>query len=360
MEQPNTVRPVVGSGVGVTVEFAGVWRRFFVSIFDALFYVVPLIIVLVLFVPLGLLGPLGVIIDSLLGIAAIAWLFFYAVYFVGKRGQTLAMSWFGLRVIRMVEPQRTGIGFGLALVRYLFFVIVNPLVLNLGTWWMLINRRRQTWRDMVCKTAVIYDPQKQFAISSVEAVPLRKRQVVWFVVVLVILGWGAVGSATLVPQKFVTPESGQPNRQSGNSTYVNSRYKFSFNYPTSYIQNLAHDPEAVGFYSPSGQDNDVRIAVTIEDAAQLQKADTVCKSDPSCTESTTTVGGQQALAFSAFSTQDKSFGINLIMPLGDSFPDKGVAIAAICTEKATSTVDCKTSIDSVLTQVIAPSFSFQN
>lgn len=68
-------------------------------------------------------------------------------------GRTAGEALFGLRTIRR---NGTPLGWGRAFVRFL----VSPLALSvcgLGFVWMLVDRRRRTWPDLIAGTVVVYD-----------------------------------------------------------------------------------------------------------------------------------------------------------------------------------------------------------
>lgn len=78
------------------------------------------------------------------------------VYFAGAWwifGRTLGEAVFGLRVVRS-DGRRVGLG--RSLIRFLFMTLGLTL-LGLGYLWMLVDRRRRTWGDIVARTVVVYD-----------------------------------------------------------------------------------------------------------------------------------------------------------------------------------------------------------
>lgn len=111
--------------------------------------------------------PFGdVTIQSEWGVAVVV--FQSAAYFTvawAVFGRTAGEALFGLRTIR-----RNGqpVGWGRAFVRFL----VSPLALSvcgLGFAWMLVDRRRRTWPDLVAGTVVVYD-WRRADLVPVEAV----------------------------------------------------------------------------------------------------------------------------------------------------------------------------------------------
>lgn len=216
-----------GSGVPGTIVYAGWWRKSFAGILDVFLSGLPLFVVLSVYPVIqyfigvqisadtssvvanqagqvnelgltfaksiseapskqsGLVTALKVIngILSLLGLLSVIWLgFLYRPLLEGKKGATWGMKLLGLRIVRLNEPTRVGIGFWLSVGRLLIDGLAAPITGGLSYNWMLMDVKRRHLADIICKTVVLHDPQKKFAFVSLEEVPARKKQIIWFVI----------------------------------------------------------------------------------------------------------------------------------------------------------------------------------
>ena len=148
----------VGSGGSRQGRYAGIVSRSVAISADAVVLAVLSIGSLFVLQAIGAMvegKPFGdVTLPSELGVVVVV--FQSAAYFTvawAVFGRTAGEALFGLRTIR-----RTGgpVGWGRAFVRFL----VSPLALSvcgLGFAWMLVDRRRRTWPDLVAGTVVVYD-----------------------------------------------------------------------------------------------------------------------------------------------------------------------------------------------------------
>jgi uncharacterized RDD family membrane protein YckC len=113
-------------------EAAGFWRRFGGALIDGI-----------------LLGIVSGILRLILGtgpgsgIGTLA-TFAYFTYFHGRTGQTPGDAALGIKVVDIDNGEVIGYGraFGRALV-----AILSTIVLLLGFFWMIWDKRRQTWHD---------------------------------------------------------------------------------------------------------------------------------------------------------------------------------------------------------------------
>jgi uncharacterized RDD family membrane protein YckC len=113
-------------------EAAGFWRRFGAALIDGILLA---IVSGILRLILGT-GP-----GSGLGTLAS---FVYFTYFHGRTGQTPGDAALGIKVVDIDNGEVIGYGraFGRALV-----AIVSTIVLLLGFFWMIWDKRKQTWHD---------------------------------------------------------------------------------------------------------------------------------------------------------------------------------------------------------------------
>ena len=92
----------------------------------------------------------------------------YVVYDVAFRvlaGQTVAMRFLGLRVVR---TDGSRLGWVRAIIREIGYVI-SAILLFLGFLWILVDNRRQGWHDKLAGTLVVY------AWPAPDAAPAKKR-----------------------------------------------------------------------------------------------------------------------------------------------------------------------------------------
>jgi uncharacterized RDD family membrane protein YckC len=113
-------------------EAAGFWRRFGGALIDGI-----------------LLGIVSGILRLILGTGPGSGLgtlasFVYFTYFHGRTGQTPGDAALGIKVVDIENGEVIGYGraFGRALV-----AIVSTIVLLLGFFWMIWDKRKQTWHD---------------------------------------------------------------------------------------------------------------------------------------------------------------------------------------------------------------------
>lgn len=131
-----------------TVQYAGFWRRFLAVIIDSillgiLFYFLRTIM------PYGFYGYRG----GYFAFQAIPWII-NIIYFATMHrmsGQTLGKKVMGVKVIRydgslVTWPQ----SFGREIAK-----ILSGLIIYLGYLWMLWEKERRTWHDLIAKTHVV-------------------------------------------------------------------------------------------------------------------------------------------------------------------------------------------------------------
>ncbi|OPY06364.1 MAG: RDD family protein [Syntrophus sp. PtaB.Bin001] len=75
----------------------------------------------------------------------------YFTYFHGTTGQTPGKMLFGLQVIQSSGEQMTP---GIAFLRWVGY-IYSGLILNLGFFWIIFDRKKQGWHDKIAGTLVI-------------------------------------------------------------------------------------------------------------------------------------------------------------------------------------------------------------
>ena len=142
--------PVVGPAPGV--EFAGHGARLIAYIVDILIQgALSLGVLLVTLVATAVFPPL--IIFGLVGWFAITVAYF--PYFWSRSGQTPGMKVMGIRVVRDSDGGR--VTQGQAILRLVGYW-VSGFVFYLGFIWILIDKRRRGWHDLIGDTVVISAP----------------------------------------------------------------------------------------------------------------------------------------------------------------------------------------------------------
>jgi uncharacterized RDD family membrane protein YckC len=144
------VQPEVEVGPAPGIEFAPHGERLVAYIFDILILGVAYFLALVIFGALSFAAPL-------LGIPLLilSFIFLPLVYFPWfwvRGGQTPGMRVFSLYVVR--DRDGGTIGWGAAILRLIGYWI-NGLVFYLGYIWILIDKRRRGWHDLIAGTVVI-------------------------------------------------------------------------------------------------------------------------------------------------------------------------------------------------------------
>jgi uncharacterized RDD family membrane protein YckC len=140
-----------------TPLLAGFWRRFAAFLIDGL-----IVSVVVGALTLGL-NEVGYLIGWLGGLA------YYVILEGGRAGQTVGKIALGIRVS---DPTTGGsIGYGRATIRY-FGRILSALPLYLGYFWMLWDRRNQTWHDKLANDVVVSASRSVVPAPTASAGPL--------------------------------------------------------------------------------------------------------------------------------------------------------------------------------------------
>ena len=160
--------PPAEPGPAPGVEFGGFGERLLAYIIDA-------IILSIVFIVFGVVGalafirdpglitsdttieefeptPLGVTLLVAVILLVIAVSVLYFPWFWARSGQTPGMRPFGLYVVR--DSDGSPIGWGTALLRLVGFY-VSSAVFDLGFIWILIDKRRRGWHDLIAGTVVI-------------------------------------------------------------------------------------------------------------------------------------------------------------------------------------------------------------
>jgi uncharacterized RDD family membrane protein YckC len=147
-------QPEVEAGPAPGVEFAPHGERLVAYIFDILIVGVIYVLALIGLVIVSVAVPIVGI--PLLIAAAILIPLLYFPWFWARGGQTPGMKVFGLHVVR--DRDGGTLSWGSAILRLIGYWI-NGLVFYLGFIWILIDKRRRGWHDLIAGTVVIKRPK---------------------------------------------------------------------------------------------------------------------------------------------------------------------------------------------------------
>jgi len=150
--------PVVPDGPAPGVQFASPVARLVGYLIDGFIAgAAALALGLVLGTVIGLAGEAGRGFVAGLGfivyfVAILAIWFLYFPYFWQKSGQTPGMKVTNIKVVR--DEDGGPIGWGTGFVR-LFGFFVSQLVFYIGFLWVLVDKRKRGWFDLMAGTCVI-------------------------------------------------------------------------------------------------------------------------------------------------------------------------------------------------------------
>ena len=136
---PTIVLSVEPAKPVVAVEYIGFWTRFGAAIIDGV--VISLASFALFRFTFGISGVPQIL---------LLWLYYWL--FTGLRGQTLGKMVFGIKV---VNAEGSIPGLGIAALREIPGKIVSFIVLCLGFFWIIWDRRKRGWHDKIAKTYVV-------------------------------------------------------------------------------------------------------------------------------------------------------------------------------------------------------------
>ena len=139
-------------GYRISAEPAGIPRRLGAMLYDSLLVLALWISTFLILFPLSG-GPIAAI---WIQIIAVTELLMFFCYFWIRRGQTLGMRAWRLRI---VTTEGADIGIRHALVR-LLVAVPSALLFGLGYLWYYVGDRQQTWHDRASGTYVVLLPKE--------------------------------------------------------------------------------------------------------------------------------------------------------------------------------------------------------
>ncbi len=180
------------------MKFAGFWRRLVASVIDqfligllAYFIGNAALLVSLYVAPISQAKYSGFFnIATLLSYALGGFLYFSL--FEGKTGETMGKRLLKLKLVRIDQPNRDGIGVVRAGFRSVFSFIVQ-IFAGVNYILMLLNSERRTLHDNLFKTAVVYDPKGDFPSFDPDKLPLASKKPVLFALALIISLLAAIG-----------------------------------------------------------------------------------------------------------------------------------------------------------------------
>jgi uncharacterized RDD family membrane protein YckC len=156
--------PSEEEGPAPGVRFAGPGARLIAYILDGILISAAWFVLLTVatIVGIGSISPDGEITGT--GAGAFLLILFvgtilsllYFPFFWARGGKTPGMRPFRIRVVR--DRDGGPVGFGAAILRLIGYAI-NGMVLYIGFVWILIDKRRRGWHDLIAGTVVIEDPR---------------------------------------------------------------------------------------------------------------------------------------------------------------------------------------------------------
>ena len=151
-EREEAQRPAEGG-----VVYSGWWRRAGALLIDSLVVSVGFFAIMVIPVVVTAINDdIGVILVVVGILVAIAWSFFYWIYFTGKApGQTVGKKALGIRVRNADEDRAIGYGAsaGRYLITFVFGIFYIPALLDYL--WPLWDKRNQSLHDKVANSVVV-------------------------------------------------------------------------------------------------------------------------------------------------------------------------------------------------------------
>lgn len=161
--QPPPPQNQVTAAVNYFDEYASFGKRFLANLVDSLilgtvFFLINFVLGMVGSIVAGpkggwgspsLLNPallsLNYVLTSLLEVG-------YFVYFIGRWGQTPGKKVLNIKVIRLDDQP---IGYLNAFLREIVGKLLSSIVFLLGYFWMIWDKKKQTWHDKIAGTVVI-------------------------------------------------------------------------------------------------------------------------------------------------------------------------------------------------------------
>jgi len=201
------------------MKHAGFWRQVFAVLIDQAVIMLPSMIISGAYFYLaagnGVDPTVAKVNSDLMTLALMVILSAaYYIYFNGRYGVTLGRRLLKLKLTRLDEPNRDGVGYGRAAVRMLLFVAAGGFVsvaalpmipdavgilIDAATGatilWILVDARRRTLEDAVMGTIMVHDPLGKFPDFDPDKLPAAKIRLYSFTALVVINALASVYTA---------------------------------------------------------------------------------------------------------------------------------------------------------------------
>jgi uncharacterized RDD family membrane protein YckC len=201
------------------MNYPGFWRQALAVIIDQLVILIPAGLIPEAYYYAAVAHGAGV--DAARSTAdlmfiILALVFFAAYYLVlnGQYGVTLGRRLMNLKLIRLDQPNRDGIGWDRAVSRLFIFLVASgfirlsvvagiPVILAVvvdaaagaTVLWMLIDERRRTLEDMIAGTVLVHDPSGKFPNFDPDKLPPAKIRPYSFGLLVLINALGSIFTA---------------------------------------------------------------------------------------------------------------------------------------------------------------------
>ena len=132
------------------LKAAGFWVRFLAMVYDTIVVIGIWVFTIVLLVTIRGDAVIGFWVQSLLFVE----LFAFFSYFWAKRGQTVGMQAWRLRLVsnQPITPQMT--------LKRFVAALVGGLFLFLGYLWILVDKQNRSWSDILSNSYIVREPKK--------------------------------------------------------------------------------------------------------------------------------------------------------------------------------------------------------
>jgi uncharacterized RDD family membrane protein YckC len=115
----------------------------------------------------------------------------------GKTGETIGKRLMKLKLVRMDQPNRDGIGVARGALR-LAVAAVLQVFAGVNYVLMLLDKQRLALHDKLFKTAVVYDPAGKFAAFDPDKFPETPRRIAVFVIAIFLSVLTTIGQIMFV------------------------------------------------------------------------------------------------------------------------------------------------------------------
>jgi len=180
------------------MKYAGFWRQLFATVIDQAVIFIPSLFIPEAYyyaaVASGKTLEIARYNANVMFLVLILLLFLlYYVFLNGRYGVTLGRRLLNMKLVRLDQPNRDGIGYGKAFARLILFALGSgflrlssfagvPILLGVvvdtaasaTVSWLLLDERRRTLLDMIAGTLLVHDPLGKFPNFDPDKLPSAK------------------------------------------------------------------------------------------------------------------------------------------------------------------------------------------